>query len=337
MGRKVALGSALLAVLLAASGVVRGETRRPFRPERAGFEVEIGDRTIVEPIASAFVLPGQRVPIEVSDARSADRLQLTAASGVLRREHAALWSWTAPARTGLYRLSIVDSDSGRKMTINAFVMVPFDEVRRGTLNGYEIGRYPRRPPIDEPFYRRPAGFIEVTRENQETLLSPHFHLKQFVCKQGSRYPKYLVLREELVDKLERLLEALNDRGIEATTLHVMSGYRTPRYNRALGNVAHSAHLWGGAADVFVDEDGDGVMDDLDGNGVVDSRDTRVLSEIVDELDASENDARLIGGLGRYRANHGHGPFVHVDVRGYRARWGMKTASGYGLQTTRKAR
>jgi len=326
MGRKVGLGSASLAVLLAVSGVVGGESRRPFSPERAAFEVEIGDRAIGERIASAFVLPGQRVPIEVSDVPPVDRFQISAASGVLRREHAGSWSWTAPTRTGLYRLSIVDSHSGQKMTINAFVMVPFDNMRRGALNGYEIGRYPRRPPIAEPFYRRPAGFIEVTRENQETLVSPHFRLQQFVCKQGSRYPKYLVLREELVDKLERLLALLNERGVEATTLHVMSGYRTPRYNRALGNVAHSAHLWGGAADVFVDEDGDGVMDDLDGNGVIDSRDTRVLTEIVDELDASENDTRLIGGLGRYRANDAHGPFVHVDVRGYRARWGMKTAA-----------
>jgi hypothetical protein len=207
------------------------------------------------------------------------------------------------------------------MTLNAFVMVPFDKLRRGAVNGYAIGRYPHRPPIDEPFYRPPAGFIEVTRENQETLISPHFRLKQFVCKQGSRYPKYLVLREELVDKLELVLEVLNERGVDATTLHVMSGYRTPLYNRALGNVSWSAHLWGGAADVFVDEDGDGVMDDLDGNGVVDARDTRVLTKIVEEIDHSDDDVRLVGGLGRYRANHVRGAFVHVDVRGYRARWG----------------
>src|SRR5205823_5290104 len=150
------------------------------------FEVEIGERTIVDRIASVFVLPGQRVAIEASDASAADRFQPSASSGVFRRERAGRWSWTAPARTGLYHLSIFDFGSGQKMTINAFVMVPFDEIRRGALNGYEIGRYPRRPPIDEPFYRRPTGFIEVTRENESTLLSPHFRLKQFVCKQGSR-------------------------------------------------------------------------------------------------------------------------------------------------------
>ncbi|MFH2036543.1 MAG: hypothetical protein ABIJ45_09090 [Candidatus Zixiibacteriota bacterium] len=31
--------------------------------------------------------------------------------------------------------------------------------------------------------------------------------------------------------------------------------------------------------------------------------------------------KFIGGLGRYKKTEDHGPFVHTDVRGYRARWG----------------
>jgi uncharacterized protein YcbK (DUF882 family) len=30
---------------------------------------------------------------------------------------------------------------------------------------------------------------------------------------------------------------------------------------------------------------------------------------------------LIGGIGIYKATSAHGPFVHIDVRGNRARWG----------------
>ena len=29
---------------------------------------------------------------------------------------------------------------------------------------------------------------------------------------------------------------------------------------------------------------------------------------------------LVGGIGVYTACCGHGPFTHIDVRGYRARW-----------------
>ena len=30
---------------------------------------------------------------------------------------------------------------------------------------------------------------------------------------------------------------------------------------------------------------------------------------------------LVGGGGVYSDNGAHGPFLHVDVRGYKARWG----------------
>jgi hypothetical protein len=29
---------------------------------------------------------------------------------------------------------------------------------------------------------------------------------------------------------------------------------------------------------------------------------------------------LVGGIGIYKACCGHGPFTHIDTRGYRARW-----------------
>ncbi len=55
------------------------------------------------------------------------------------------------------------------------------------------------------------------------------------------------------------------------------------------------------------------MDDLDGNGTVDLRDASLLADIVESL-------ALPGGLASYGATAEHGPFVHLDLRGYRARW-----------------
>jgi hypothetical protein len=45
--------------------------------------------------------------------------------------------------------------------------------------------------------------------------------------------------------------------------------------------------------------------------------------IIDAAERVEGAAHpdLVGGAGRYRANRAHGPFAHIDVRGYRARWG----------------
>jgi uncharacterized protein YcbK (DUF882 family) len=106
-------------------------------------------------------------------------------------------------------------------------------------------------------------------------------------------------------------------------MQVMSGFRTPRYNGS-GNTGGrsdvSRHMYGDAADVFVDNDRNGRMDDLNRDGRVDHRDARVI------LDAAERVERrhpeLAGGVGVYRANSAHGPFAHVDVRGWRARWGL---------------
>ena len=80
----------------------------------------------------------------------------------------------------------------------------------------------------------------------------------------------------------------------------------------------SRHMYGDAADVFVDSDGDGLMDDLDGDGAVTIQDARVLYAVVEAVERRHAD--LADGLSVYATTTAHGPFVHVDARGVRARW-----------------
>jgi hypothetical protein len=237
-------------------------------------------------ISTLLALPGESVTLDVAGRRL---------------------DWTAPNRPGLYPLQ-VDS-----VTIQAFVLTPASRMRGEYLNGYRIGRYPATPLRGLEIYRPPVGFIEVTRANENTYVSPHFQLKQFVCKQNGGYPRYIVLNEQLIQRLEALLEIVNDAGIPASTFHVMSGYRTPAYNRGLGNVPYSRHTWGSAADIFVDMNGDGRMDDLNRDGKSDIRDAEVLYRLFEAPQAQ-------GGMGKYHPTSAHGPFVHVDVRDRRARW-----------------
>ena len=110
-----------------------------------------------------------------------------------------------------------------------------------------------------------------------------------------------------------------EKGDSAISLAVMSGFRTPAYNAAVGNTTvYSRHLWGDAADVYVDADGNGDMDDLNGDGRSDIQDARVLASWIEEAVASS--PVRSGGLAAYRRTAAHGPFVHVDARGVRARW-----------------
>jgi hypothetical protein len=270
--------------------------------------------------ASAFVLPGERLHLEIRQRGDGWRLLRPDSAGEVESLGRDSWVWTAPGEPGVHRLTIQDEEGEPAFTLRAWVMVSLDELEGGELNGYAIGSYPTIPLRGDPMYVRPPGLVQVTRENRDLRVSPRFRLRQFETKQGGGFPRYVALRRPLLTKLELIVDALGERGYPASSLYVMSGYRTPIYNERIGNVEYSRHVWGDASDVFVDEDGDGRMDDLNGDAAITVADAEVLYEVVDSLDRALGVERLVGGLGIYGANPRHGPFVHVDTRGRIARW-----------------
>jgi hypothetical protein len=273
-------------------------------------------------VLGIFVMPEESVAFGVPRRSGRETYRVEAAEGAVRKVKAGAWEWRAPGEPGLHPVRIVRESDGCEILLNAFVMVPLSEVRDGKLNGYRIGEYPAKPLKGLAIYKPPPGLVEVTEANRATPVSPHFTLEQFLCKQEGGYPKYLVLKTRLLLKLEYLLQVVNRNGLRCDTFHVMSGYRTPYYNAAIGNVKYSRHVWGGAADIFIDENPrDGMMDDLNGDGRNDVHDAAVLYHLFDERFGKEEYEPFVGGLGQYRKTAFHGPFVHVDVRGFRARWG----------------
>lgn len=289
---------------------------------RARFSLRRGDVSSRLRIASTAVLPGSTLEIAALDRDGAPlEIDVTGATG-LSPTRRGVWVLRAPTRPGLRVLRVSSAQARDEIRLNVFVTVPRTQAAKQALNGYPIGRYPEAAVVQGARVEPPSGFIEVTRENLDTPISPRLRLGQFLCKQESAFPKYVVLDERLPGKLEALLDAIRAAGTPARTLTVMSGYRTPSYNRAIGNAtSFSRHLWGAAADVFVDESPrDGRMDDLDGNGVVDVRDSERLFALADALDRDPGEDWFVGGAGFYAATRFHGPFVHVDVRTHAARW-----------------
>jgi len=230
-----------------------------------------------------------------------------------------LFGDSAAHHPGVY--ATADSASGRPFSF--ITLVPFEARQRGRLGSYRIGVWPGERSRNFAD-KAPEGFIEVTADNQDTQLSDNFRLRDFLTHdQQAVWPKYLVVREPLVDKLELVIDDLRARGVSVTRMIVMSGFRTPQYNvkgvGRGGRAKDSRHQYGDAADVFVDSDGNGRMDDLNGDGRVNTRDASFLLESVDRVERRHPE--LIGGAGLYQSTSAHGPFVHVDVRGSRARWG----------------
>jgi hypothetical protein len=317
-----------------------------FASERATFAVRFRD--IVNPyrVFLMTAVPGERVRLEVVDGSSLrGRYSLEADVGTVERLSDGLWAWNAPAEEGTYRVVIrreatsgsgnagagrqATSGSGNAgagrpaagdaITLNAVVMVPMETLESGTVHGYRVGDFPQEPYRDLPQYLPPRGFIPLTPAG-DLQVSPHFTLAQFPCKGPEGYPKYVVLSEKLLLKLELLLERANAAGVETPTFQVLSAFRSPWYNASIGRPRYSRHIYGDAADIYVDNDADGRMDDLNADGRIDLADATVLHRLVEEMDGAASTAHLIGGLGQYPTTPNHGPFIHVDTREYRARW-----------------
>ncbi|MEH6571030.1 MAG: hypothetical protein V7709_18265 [Halioglobus sp.] len=294
----------LFAALLPVSANVRAEV--PTVTVR-GLSVNFSPFTVA-------ATPGEHVSLEVAHDYSA-----VLNNTPQRNPSPGHWLIKAPTAPGLYSL-IVSNGADSTMEINFFVTTPASKVQRGLLNGYRIGPPPPGHKTYPELYRAPAGFIEVTEELLDVSLSPHITLRQILCKQASDYPKYVVIKESLLVLLEGLLETIQQRGYPAVTFGVISTYRTPWYNKTIGNVPNSRHVYGDAMDLFIDLDSDGKMDDLNRDGVHNRDDVDLLANLAEEFMSRPENRSVYGGVGRYGKTHRHGGFVHVDTRGYAARW-----------------
>lgn len=313
-----------------------------YQPQPAPFELRVAGERVPHRVMAVVALPGERLDVALG-APGGDAFALQYQAGAADEVGPGVWTWRAPETPGMYALQVsrlgshpvvsagsdlegasvvinsADGDlDGTSVRINVLVAHPRSHGEGERLHGYRLGRYRETPLRGNPAYLPPDGFVEVAPADEDVLVSPHFTIGQFLCKQPGE-PQYLAVSVPLLLKLEAVLEKANAAGYHAPTLHVMSGFRTPAYNSGIGNeTSYSRHLWGDAADVFVDADGDDDMDDLNRDGKSDLADARFLSQIVERVEAEG--AVSPGGLGIYRRNAAHGPFVHVDARGYRARW-----------------
>jgi uncharacterized protein YcbK (DUF882 family) len=121
-------------------------------------------------------------------------------------------------------------------------------------------------------------------------------------------------------------------------MRIRSGFRTPAHNFAVrgeGSARDSRHQFGDAADVFIDQEGNGKMSDLNGDGKVSFADVKMILDAVERVEARYPE--LAGGTGLYAYSGRSGPFAHIDVRGTRARWVRGVYKGRSRRVVSKTR
>lgn len=290
----------------------------------------------VELPASARVLPvtgGAALPPPV---HLADRDVLALFGDSLRGTSGKLLARIVPVEEWAEMAHMIGVDGSRKGGVlelsgtddgEPFAILALRDFRVKTgayVGSYRVGYWPGElHRVRTSAYRNPPGFVEVTESSADTRISEHFRLRDFLTHdQDHVWPKYLVLREALIDKLELVLDDLRRSGHPVDNVIVLSGFRTPAYNLALGDASgrsrESRHQYGDAADIIIDADRDGRMDDLDMDGRSDVGDVRVVERAVERVERLHPE--LVGGLGLYQAMGPSGPFAHIDVRGEAARW-----------------
>jgi hypothetical protein len=292
-----------LRILVTAVVLVVGQARAAEKPvtfdtKTADFAIAFNGETSAYRDMSTFVLPGTPLTVEVIGGPPGE-YTLKTDQGAYAARGARAWRWEAPAEYGHYALTIAPPGGKADITLHVFVMVPYHDMKDGYINGYRIGGYPATPLKGNPMYVPPPGFIEVTKKNRDTKISPHFTLKQFLCKEDTskQYPKYVVLKERLPLKLEAVLERVNELGFKVDTLHVMSAYRTPYYNHAIGDVRYSLHQFGSAADIYIDPLKKDRMADLNHDNQVDIQDSKLLYDVIERMLETKELGRFQGGMG----------------------------------------
>ena len=232
----------------------------------------------------------------------------------------------AAGTPGVWNVLVRMGDAIRPVPdFRVLALVPLSEKRSGRIGSYLIGSWPYESggKPRSPAYAPPRGLIRVTPENMNTPVSEHFVLRDFLTKgQQNVWPKYVAMSPRLLDKLELTIQELERSGVPVNDVGVISGFRTPQYNAHGGETGGrgqlSRHMYGDAMDIYIDNNGDGRMDDLNRDGRVDFGDAKTLAAAADRVE--QKYPSLIGGIGTYRATGAHAGFVHVDTRGFRARW-----------------
>jgi len=111
-------------------------------------------------------------------------------------------------------------------------------------------------------------------------VSKNFRLREFQCKDGSQLVK---VDSKLVTRLQKLRDRIKK------PIYITSGYRTASHNKKVGGSPTSQHLYGRAVDIKVT-----------------GMNPKTLAKHAESVG--------FDGIGIYKT------FVHVDVRGYKARW-----------------
>jgi uncharacterized protein YcbK (DUF882 family) len=124
----------------------------------------------------------------------------------------------------------------------------------------------------------------------------------FVRKNLDGNVQILLLDKTLLYRILDFILELEERGLNSKGFYVRESFRHPTWNDERGGAYQSQHIYGRAADL--------IILDINADGKINSGDKDIALEIFEKIIGNT------GGIGKYPGTK----TIHIDVRGYRARW-----------------
>ncbi|TDO78278.1 peptidase M15-like protein [Halanaerobium saccharolyticum] len=293
-----------------------------FSAEHANFSVEYNGLKIPFKIFSIFVMPREEIKFSIAEEDKGQMYQIELGGKIFESDNS--FNWNAHAESGYYQATIKEKNNNgpaSEIKINVFVLHPRGQKNGQYLENFRIGNYPEIPTDKKDHYKKPDGFWKIDESILDLKITPHFKVAQFLTRQSNQLPQFIAIQESLLLKLEFFLEEVNKAGYQAETFGIVSLYRSPYFNKKIGNdTDFSRHLFGDAADIYIDNSGDRWMDDLNGDSQSTKADADLLYDLAVKFDQKEEFFHLQGGVCSYKGNGVRGPFIHIDTRGFHVSW-----------------
>ena len=190
--------------------------------------------------------------------------------------------------------------------LDGLQVIPFQKIDKGYLAEAGITAKWKRVLSKRSWY--------VVRGKQAfQYLVWNFRIEDFMTKDNAwevnrtnpdaGHIQYLCLDRRVLHRLMDLLDYMHEQKLDITKVLIKHGFRYPSYNARIGGAKKSRHQFGEAIDLFIG--------DVNRDGRADEEDKAPLLAILDTKIIGDG-----GGVGRYPDSH----VIHLDVRGFRARW-----------------
>ena len=190
------------------------------------------------------------------------------------------------------------------------ILAEYDQISYNDLNENFLKKTQSHQPEFRTMLRKSTYYKIPTKDIYRRIVGP-FRIYNFVSRDAffrkspfsSKTDILWLIDKRILYKAIQLRQTLKAQGYNPNGFQVVNGHRNPKHNARVGGASRSRHIKGEALDLAIG--------DINNDGRYTKEDKKIVLQLLEEK-VIKNE----GGIGLYPGTNR----VHMDVRGFRARW-----------------